>query len=118
MDLVIFCSLGAGALCLISSSPCGNFLGLLLLQFSLPPVILAAGNPVSSNDHCFLSPIAVAIAKSVDSYLATSFARLIYDSGVLMLGIPRVWTDTAHAQTPAYQSVKKYEVQNIHLGLS
>jgi len=29
----------------------------------------------------------------------------------LVLGIPRMPTHKAHAQTPAYQSVKKYEVQ-------
>jgi len=35
----------------------------------------------------------------------------------LLLGMPRMPTHKAHAQTPAYQSVKKYEVQKIHLGL-
>ena len=33
-----------------------------------------------------------------------------------VLGIPRMPSHKAHAQTPAYQSVKKYEVQKIHLG--
>jgi len=35
----------------------------------------------------------------------------------LVLGIPRMPTHKAHAQTPVYQSVK-YKLQKIHLGLA
>jgi len=55
-----------------------------MLQSSLSRVILAAGNRLSPNDHCFLSSIAVAIAKSVDSYVVTSIARVISDTCVLI----------------------------------
>ena len=36
------------------------------------------------NDRFLFSPIAVAIAKSVDSYLTTVIARLIYDARVVI----------------------------------
>jgi len=36
--------------------------------------------PMASPRSLILCPVAVAIAKSVDSYLATSIARLLYDS--------------------------------------
>ena len=48
-----------------------------MLQSSPLQVILAAVNRYSPYDHCFFSLIAVVIAKSVDSYLATSVTRLI-----------------------------------------
>jgi len=39
-------------------------------------------------------------------------------SDYLLLGTPRMSTHKAHAQAPAYQSVKTDEVQEIHLGLA
>jgi len=35
-----------------------------------------------------------------------------------LLGIPRMPTQKAHAQTLAYQSVKKQSIKKIHLGLA
>jgi len=55
-----------------------------MFQSSSLGVILAAGNRSCPNDHFLFCPIAATIAKSVDSYLVTSIARLIQDRLVLI----------------------------------
>ena len=57
-----------------------------MLESSPLRMILAAGNRYFPNYYFFLFSMAVAIAKSLDSYLAMSIARFIKDRRVLVRG--------------------------------